>query len=151
MPDGTWAVLERNIRERVAQQGFMAYMGAVIESLAPGSCAIGLPSRPQLMQQMGYLHGGCLAFLADNAATLAAATYLRGGQAVLTADLHVNFLAPARGEKAIARGRVIKPGRTLTVSAADIYMLSEGTETHVATALATIAIVSRPESAIGSS
>jgi uncharacterized protein (TIGR00369 family) len=72
---------------------------------------------------------------------MSAATYLREGQAVLTADLKINFLAPARGEKAIARGRVIKPGRTLTVSAADIFMVSNGAETHVATALATIAIV----------
>jgi uncharacterized protein (TIGR00369 family) len=142
--DAAWLALERDIRERVAQQGFMAHVGATVEALAPGSCTISVVPRPALLQQYGYLHGGCIAFLVDNSATIAAATLLRPGQAVLTAEFKLNFLAPARGDRILARGRVIKPGRTITVSAADVFAVAHGEEQLVATGLATISVVPAP-------
>ncbi|HTZ72158.1 MAG TPA: PaaI family thioesterase [Acetobacteraceae bacterium] len=142
--EANWHAIEHRIREHVAKQGFMAFMGASIDALAPGSCTISLAVRPNLLQQLGYVHGGVVAFLVDNSATIAAATMLRHGQAVLTAEFKLNYLAPAQGERVVARARVIKPGRSMSVSATDIYAIAGDEERHVATALATIAIIAAP-------
>jgi len=144
-----WALIESNIRDRVAKQGFMAHVGALVEDLAPGSCTVSVTRRPELLQQLGFLHGGCIAFLVDNSTTIAAATMLRPGQAVLTAEFKLNFLAPARGDRVFARARVVKPGRTMTVAVADVFSVEDGEEKLVATALATISVVTMPAGAAG--
>jgi uncharacterized protein (TIGR00369 family) len=122
----------------------MAHVGAQVEELAPGACTTSVTKRPELLQNMGYFHGGCIAFLVDNATAIAASTLLRPGQLVLTSEFKLNYLAPARGEKLLCRARVVKPGRSTTVASADVYSLENGTERHVATALATIAVVAQP-------
>ncbi len=141
MPDETaLADMKQRVLERMDQSGFMGHIGAVVDEIAHESCTISVQRRPELLQVLGYLHGGVIAFLIDNAVSIAAATLLKPGQAVLTAEFKVNFLAPARGERVLSRGRVIKPGRT-TVACADVYSIEDGVERHVATGLASIAIV----------
>jgi uncharacterized protein (TIGR00369 family) len=140
-----WPETERQIRDRVGHQGFSNLVGAVLEALAPGECSISVARRPELLQQHGFLHGGCVAFLVDNATTVAAATLLRPGQTVLTAEYKLNFLAPCRGETVICRARIIKPGRTMSIVTADVFSVEGGVERHAATALATIAVVSLPK------
>ena len=139
--DAKWADTEREIRARVGQQGFSKLVGAVLDHVAPGVCHLSVARRPELLQQHGFLHGGCIAFLVDNATTVAAATLLRPGQTVLTAEYKLNFLAPARGGTVICRAHVLKPGRTMSVVSADVFSVEDGIETHAATALATIAVV----------
>ncbi|MBV9829803.1 MAG: PaaI family thioesterase, partial [Alphaproteobacteria bacterium] len=80
---------------------------------------------------------GPIGTLADMAAACAAATLLPEGWSISTADYTLKLLSPATGEKLVARGRVIKPGRTLSVVAADVFCVSEGDENLCATALAT--------------
>ena len=63
------------------------------------------------------------------------------GSGVLAIEFKVNLLAPAQGESFVARGRVVKPGRTITVSAADLFSVSGGVEKPVATMLATMMVV----------
>ncbi len=139
-----WPETERQIRMRVGQQGFSNHVGAVLEDLAPGACSISVTRRPELLQQHGFLHGACVAFLVDNATTVAAATLLRPGQAVLTAEYKLNFLAPARGERVVCRARVIKPGRSMSIVQADVFSIEDGVERHAAVALATIAVIASP-------
>jgi len=140
-----WAAIEHRVRSVVAQQGLMKHIGAEVLHLAPGECATTVTRRPELLQNLGYFHGGTTAFLIDNATAIAASTLLRAGQAVLTAEYKINFLNPGRGERLICRARVVKPGRTLSVVTADVYAVAEaGDEVHVATALATIAVVTLP-------
>jgi len=121
-----WPETERQIRDRVGHQGFSNLVGAVLEALAPGECSISVARRPELLQQHGFLHGGCVAFLVDNATTVAAATLLRPGQTVLTAEYKLNFLAPCRGETVICRARIIKPGRTMSIVTADVFSVEGG-------------------------
>jgi len=74
-------------------------------------------------------------------------TLMPPGASVLTVEYKVNFLSPAQGERMLARGRVIRPGRTVTVCCSgDVLALSEGKEKRVATMLATMAMVSREAS-----
>ncbi|WP_424813328.1 PaaI family thioesterase [Roseococcus sp. YIM B11640] len=122
-----------------AQQGLMRVVEARIAEVEPGRCVIEAPFRKTLTQQHGYLHAGVLTMLADNACGYAALTLLPPGQEVLTAELKVNFLRPARGTLAIARAEVLKPGRTLTVARAEVWMRQEdGSETLCAAMQATL-------------
>lgn len=141
---GEWAAIEAQIRARVGQQGFSRLVGIELGAVTPGACEISVALRPELLQQHGFLHGGCTAFLVDNAATVAAATLLQTGQAALTAEFKINYLAPVRGERAICRARVVRPGRSMSVVQADVFSRDNGEELHAATALATIAITAKP-------
>ena len=128
------------IRQNIVHQGFMTLVGAEISELSRGGCTLSVDRRAELLQQHGFFHGGVTAFLVDTATTVAAAT--SRGQGVLTAEYKLNLLSPAVGEKLICRARVIKPGRQVTVVAADVFCVSEGNEKHTATALASIAMLS---------
>ena len=138
-PDPDFGEIAERIHTNVGRQGFMNLVGAELSELARGECTIAVERRPELLQQHGFFHGGVTAFLVDNATTIAAAT--SRGQAVLTAEYKLNLLAPATGEKLICRARVIKPGRQVSVVAADVFCLTAGVEKHTATALASIAML----------
>ena len=131
----------KSIRARVAEIAFCQLIGSEIEELGPGTCTASVARRPELLQYMGMFHGGVTAYLIDHATTVAAATIIKPGQHVLTAEYKLNLLAPATGERLVCRARVIKPGSTMIVVAADVFSIADGVEKHTAAALATIAVV----------
>jgi uncharacterized protein (TIGR00369 family) len=90
-------------------------MGAELERVEPGVVAISLPFRTDLTQQHGFLHAGAVASVLDSACGYAAFSLMPAGSGVLTVDYTINLMAPAAGERLIAVGTVIRPGRTLTV------------------------------------
>lgn len=98
-----------------AAQPLMRLLGVRIERLELGDVTVALPFRPELGQQHGYFHGGIIAAVLDVACGIAALTRMEPGQGVVTAELKLNFLAPARDGELVGRGRVVKAGRTLTV------------------------------------
>jgi len=139
--DPDFAGIEKRIRDNVGRQGFMGHVGAELSELARGACTLEVGRRPELLQQHGLFHGGVTAFLVDNATTIAAATWR--GQPALTAEYKLNLLSPASGERLICRARVIKPGKQVAVVAADVFCVIDGIEKHTATALASIAMLTR--------
>lgn len=138
--DPEFAPIAERIHTHVSRQGFMNLVGAELAEVTRGTCTIAVDRRPELLQQHGFFHGGVTAFLVDNATTIAAAT--SRGQPALTAEFKLNLLSPAVGDKLICRARVIKPGRQVSVVAADVFCVSDGVEKHTATALASIAMLS---------
>ncbi len=78
--------------------------------IAPGAVDIALGKKPSVTQQHGFIHAGALAAIADTAAGYAALTLMPPGAGVLTTEFKINLVAPATGERVIARGRVIKAG-----------------------------------------
>jgi uncharacterized protein (TIGR00369 family) len=97
-----------------------------------------LPIRPELAQQHGYAHAGAAWAIADSAAGYAAQTLLAPQDGVLTVELKINLLAPARGVRLIARGQVERAGRRLTVARSDVFAIDEtGAEKPVALAVGT--------------
>jgi uncharacterized protein (TIGR00369 family) len=131
--------LQARIEASFAQQGLMRVIEARIASVSPGRCVIEAPFRKTMTQQQGFLHAGVLTTLADNACGYATLSLLPAGQEVLTAELKVNFLRPARGVLAIARAEVLKLGRTLTVARAEVWMRAEdGAESLCAAMQATL-------------
>lgn len=129
---------EARVRGSFARQQFMTTIGARIVRVAPGAVDIELPFREDLTQQHGFLHGGVVTAVADSACGYAALSLMAERAAVLTVEFKVNLLAPARGERIIARGRVLRPGRSLTVCSADVVALADGREQTIATMLATM-------------
>lgn len=133
------AGLMQRVEASFNQQGLMRVIEARVVEVAPGRCVIEAPFRKTLTQQHGFLHAGVLTMLADNACGYATLTLLPPDQEVLTAELKVNFLRPARGILAIARAEVLKPGRTLTVARAEVWMrMEDGAETLCAAMQATL-------------
>ncbi len=128
---------EARIRESFARQTAMETIGANLIKISPGEVEIELPVRGDLTQQHGFLHGGIVAAIMDSACGYAALTLMPADAAVLTVEYKVNFVSPAKGERIIARGRVTRPGRTITVCTGDVFALVDGEERLVATMLAT--------------
>jgi len=128
---------QARVRDSFARQGFMHAIGAEIVALAPGRCDIRLAFKPEVSQQHHYFHGGIIATLADNAAGYSSYTLMSATDTVLTVEFKLNILAPGDGDTLIARGHVLKSGRTLTVSRTDVFAVKNGRETLCATLLGT--------------
>ena len=144
------AEVEARVRRSFARQGYMADIGAELVHLAAGEVDIALPFSDRLTQQDGYLHAGVVAGAADSACGYAALTTMDAEAEVLTVEFKVNLLAPAAGERLVARGRVLRTGRTLTVCRGDAVTISGGLEKHVATLTATLIAIMRSRSDIPS-
>jgi uncharacterized protein (TIGR00369 family) len=114
------------------------HFGFDITEVAPGRFEITQPFRRELSFREGTFQAGPIGTIADMAAACAGATMLPEGWAASTIDYTLKLLAPAIGEKLVARGRLLRSGRTLSVAAADVYSIRDGKETLCATALATI-------------
>lgn len=126
------------VRQSFAAQRVMAFIGAAITELQPGYCEIQLRFRPEFSQQDGFFHAGIVSTIADSAGGYAGYTLMPADSRVLTVEYKMNLLAPAHGENLIARGQVIRNGRTLVIAKADVGVIRNGTETPCATLLQTL-------------
>ena len=136
---------EARVRSSFARQTLMQTIGAEMTRVAPGEVEIELAYRDDLAQQHGYLHAGVITAIVDSACGYAAMTLTRAVEDILTIEYKANFVAPATGEKMIARSRVLRAGRKVTVCAGDVFALRDGEEKLIATMLATMMTLS-PES-----
>ena len=125
-------------RESYARQTFMLHLGAELGEIAPSRAELRLKARKELTQQNGFLHGGVVAALADVAGGYAAFTLFEAGADILTVEIKINFIAPAAGEALIARGEVIKSGRTLSIVRSEVFAVNDGTETLCAAGLGSL-------------
>ncbi len=130
--------IEQRIRESFARQEFMRTLGAEIESVSPGAVEIRLPIRKALQQQHGFAHAGVVASIADSACGYAALSLMDPGDDVVSVEFKLNLLSPAVGEHLVARARVVRSGKRLSVTACDVFALSPGEEKCVATFLGTM-------------
>lgn len=120
----------------------MASIGASLGVVAAGAVDVELPFRDDLTQQDGFLHAGIIATIADSACGYAAYTLMPANARVLSIEFKVNLLAPAVGSRMIARARVLRAGRTITVCRADVAAVLDKSEKLVATMLGTMMNVS---------
>ena len=121
-----------------AKQGLMRTLGAELGAISPGAVEIILRPSPAITQQHGFVHGGAVGAIADTAAGYAALSLAPIGTGVLTTEFKINLVAPAAGERIIARGRVVKPGRTLTLAQTDVFAETDGKEKLIALLTATM-------------
>jgi uncharacterized protein (TIGR00369 family) len=120
------------VRESFARQGAMRLLGAELLDVAAGYCAISLPPRPEVAQQHGYVHAGVVGAIVDSAGGYAGFTLFPADSSVLTVEFKLNLLAPAAGDRLVAEGFVVKPGRTLAVTRGEVHAEHGGKRTLVA-------------------
>lgn len=135
------APLVARVAASFAQQAVMATIGASLRSVTPGAVEIELPYRADLGQQDGFLHAGIVTTIVDSACGYAAYTLMPEGARVLSVEFKVNFLAPAVGDTFIARGKVVRAGRTITVCTGEVVALSKDGERAIALMQATMMAV----------
>ena len=140
MADATPPVIDRVTRS-FDKQRIMHTIGATLDHVGAGEVHIGLAVRDDLTQQHGYVHAGIVATIADSACGYAALSMMPADAAVLSIEFKTNMLAPADGTRLVARGRVIKPGRTIVVCDATVHAVRDGNEKLVATMTGTMMVV----------
>ena len=115
-------------RDSFARQGIMDLIGARMTRVEPGLVEIAVLYRDDLAQQHGFFHAGVTSTIADSAGGYAAFTLFPANASVLTTEYKINLLAPAHGSVLRAVGRVVKPGRTLTVCDVEVFVEKGGAE-----------------------
>lgn len=123
-------------REVLAKQPFSVLMGAQLNALAPGQCELQITVGEHLKQQNGFLHGGVVSYLADNALTYAGGTALR--VPVVTNEYKINYVRPAVGDRLVARARAEYIGKSQAVCRCDVYAVTVHGEKLCAMAQGTI-------------
>lgn len=127
-----------HVRDSFARQRLMQTIGATLGAVRPGEVEIVLPFDAALTQQHGTLHAAAVTAIADSACGYAALSLMEPGREVLSVEFKVNLLAPAVGERFVAVGRVLRPGRTLTVCSGTVEAERGGKRTTVAVIQATM-------------
>lgn len=113
-------MIQQRVADSFARQAMMTTLGAVLDLADGGLCRISAPVLPSFSQQHGYGHAAVTFALGDTAAGYAALSVMPDGAEVLTAEMKINLLAPAKGARLVAEGRVLKPGRRLVVVASEV-------------------------------
>jgi len=129
------------VRASFGRQPAMSLIGARIVAVEPGLVDIELPHRDDLTQQHGYIHGGIVGMIADNAGGFAANSLVSAEASVLTVEYKLNLVAPAAGERLVACGKVVRAGRTLIVTRADVFAVQNGQWNLCATMQQTIMVL----------
>jgi uncharacterized protein (TIGR00369 family) len=129
------------VRSSFAKQSVMNLIGAELVKVLPGEVEIIIPFRDDLAQQHGFMHGGIITTIVDSACGYAALSLMPTDASVLTVEFKVNFLSPAKGERFIARGKVVKLGQTIIVTSGEVFSLNENTQKLVALMTATMMVL----------
>jgi uncharacterized protein (TIGR00369 family) len=118
-PDALW----KRVQDSLDRQGMMRHLEARLLRVEPGLVEIALPYSDKVSQQQDGFHGGAMGALADIAGGYAGLTVAAEGMEVTTAEYKINFLAGFTGGELRATGRVIKGGRRLIVTTAEVVHL----------------------------
>lgn len=129
------------VRASFDRQNAMHLIRATLPVVEPGRTEIHVPHWDGIEQQHGFVHGGVVGMIADSAAGYAAMTVVPANASVLTVEYKMNLVAPADGETLVARGQVVRPGRTLIVTQAEVFAVKGGQETLCALMQQTIMVM----------
>lgn len=135
---------EKRVRESFDKQTVMKTIGAQLVRVEPGAVDIALPYRADLCQQHGFLHAGIVATVVDSACGYAALTLMPDDAGVLSIEFKVNLLSPAKGARFLAKGRVRKAGRTITVCEGELVVDEDGGKTVASMTATMMTVKDRP-------
>jgi len=127
------SVLFERVRASFERQGMMQHLGARLLRVEPGLCEIALPYSDRVTQQQGGFHGGAMGALADIAGGYAGLTLAPEGMEVTTVEYKINFLAAFQGGELHATGQVLKAGRRIIVTTAEVVHVQDGRRSPCAT------------------
>ena len=130
------------VQLKIKRNEFLKALGFKIHLIEAGKVEGELPFLKKHEQQNGYFHGGVISSLCDIACGYAAYSLVEEGTQVFTVEIKVSYLRKGIGDKLIAKGWVVKPGRNFHFCEAEVYALKDGEQTLVAKATSTMAVVS---------
>ncbi len=118
----------------VNRSPYFSLLSMKIRELEWGTSVLEVELEEKHLQPFGYVHGGAIASVMDAATFWAVFPQVKNGMGLTTVEIKVNFLAPVREGKLLAKGRCIKIGKTLALGDATIYdgngnLLAHGTAT----------------------
>jgi uncharacterized protein (TIGR00369 family) len=129
------------VRASFDRQNAMALIHATLPVVEHGRAEIHLPHWTGVEQQHGFVHGGVVGMIADSAAGYAAMSMVPASASVLSVEYKINLMAPADGDHLIARGKVLRAGRTLIVAQGEVFAVKDGRETLCALMQQTIMVM----------
>jgi uncharacterized protein (TIGR00369 family) len=115
-----------DIRASFARHSFLTAIGARLALIEPGHAVIELDYAPHIRQQQGFFHGAAIGAIADVAGGYATLSLLPAGSDVVTVEYKINFAKPARGERLVARGAVVRAGKSISVARAEVDVVTNG-------------------------
>lgn len=134
----------QKVQHSFERQGLMRFLGARVERVEPGVCVLSLPYSDKVTQQQGAFHGGAIGALADIAGGYAALTQAPAGMEVVSVEYKINFLAACQGGELRATGRVIKAGKRIIITSAEVvHVADDGVETVCAVLQQTVMPVAK--------
>ena len=133
--------IEARVRGSFGRQSIMTTLGAEIAAVHLGEVEIVLPFSDRILQQHNFIHAGAIATIADTACGYAALTLMPREAAVLTTEFKINLLAPAKGERLRAIGRVVRNGKKLVITLGEVFAEDGGARKQVALITATMMVV----------
>jgi uncharacterized protein (TIGR00369 family) len=136
------------VRAFFANAPFMADLGIEPIDVDDGRITSALALQPRHFQHTGQVHAGVMVTMADHSMGVAAQTLAADGFVVITAELSASLLRAATGTRLVCEARVLKPGRQISFTEADVYAESAGPRVHVLRASATMALVATPQAAM---
>lgn len=132
---------EKRCRDSFARQQAMRTIDASVLSVAAGEVELAMPFSENLTQQHGFVHAGIITMLCDTACGFAALSLMPEDAAVPTTEFKVNLFSPAKGERFIARGRVVRPGKKLMVCLGEVFAEESGRRKQVALMTASMMVI----------
>lgn len=132
---------EKRCRESFARQKMMTAIGAEILSVKAGECELVMPFDARFTQQHGFMHAGVITTLCDTACGFASLSLMPEDAAVLTTEFKVNLLSPAKGQRFIAVGKVVRPGKKLMVCLGEVFAEDGGKRKQVALMTASMMVM----------
>jgi len=133
--------VEARVRDSFAKQTIMGTIGASVAAVKPGEVEIVLPFSDKVLQQHGFVHAGVVATIADSACGYAALSVMPREAAVLTTEFKINLLAPAKGERLRAVGRVVRAGKKLIVTLGEVFAEEGGQSKQIALITASLMVI----------
>jgi uncharacterized protein (TIGR00369 family) len=129
------------LRAFYARAPFVADLGIVPTHVDDGRVQSELTLAPRHFQHTGQVHAGVMVTMADHSMGAAAQTMAADGFVVITAELSTSLLRAASGERLICEARVLKPGRQICFTEAEVFAERGGQRVLVAKASATMALM----------
>ena len=119
------SALFQRIEASFQRQGMMRHLAARLGDIAPGFCEVFLPYSDRVTQQQGGFHGGAMGALADIAGGYAGLTVVPEDMEITTVEFKINFLASFQNGELRAVGRVVRPGKRIIVTSAEVFHRAE--------------------------
>src|SRR5882757_7987642 len=133
--------MEQRCRDSFARQQMMTTIGASVRAVDAGAVELEMPFADKFTQQHGFMHAGVITTLCDTACGFAALTLMPADAAVLTTEFKINLLSPAKGERFVALGRVVRPGKKLMICLGEVFAEEGGKRKQVALMTASMMVM----------